>query len=224
MKKSEFISRVVNGLNALNKDTQISKRYILKVGEQTVIDFVSKHLSSGKLTKDLDLITHIECLPLEQDDVIKCDIAEFRRCKKLMKSSCKLPRLFSSDFGNSITSVYSIDELIELKPISLQQYRRNLDRRAVEGVNYYYVKDGYLYIPDSDVRRVGVELITINPEEFTLNGCGCYEEEEKCIDIYDTEFILPAKFTDNVIKTVIQEIAFKKQIPVDNNPNLNTNN
>lgn len=220
MKKSEFISRIVNGLNSLNKDARISKRYILKVGQQIVKDFVAKNISNGKLLKDLDLLTHIECFPMETDDIIKCDIVEFRRCKKLMKSTCKLPELFGTDFGNSIMSVYSLDELIEIKPITLSQYRRNLDRQKSD-VIYYYEKDGFLYIPDSSVRRVGVDVLTLSPEEFTLQGCGCNDEKEECIDIYETKFIIPAKFIENVVKTTIQEIAFKKQIPTDTNPNLN---
>lgn len=223
MTKAEFISRIVNGLNSLNKDSRISKRYILKVGQQIVKDFVAKNLSDGKLLKDLDLITHIECLPMEKDDIIKCDIVEFRRCKNLMKSSCKLPELFGTLFGNSIIAVYSIDELVEIKPITIQQYRRNLNRKQAEGVIYYYEKDGYLYIPDSSVRRVGMDVLTLNPEEFTLNGCGCYQEKEDCIDIYNTKFIIPAKFTENVVKATLQEIAFKKQIPTDDNPNLSEN-
>lgn len=220
MTKAEFISRIVNGLNSLNKDSRISRRYILKVGQQIVKDFVAKHIFEGKLLKDLDLLTHIDCFPMGEDNIIRCDIAEFRRCKSLMKSECKLPELFGGAFGNSIISVYSIDELVEIKPITLTQYRRNLDRNKSEGILYYYEKDGYLYIPDSKVKRVGVEIITLNPEEYTLNGCGCFEEDEECIDIYNTKFILPAKFTENVVKATIQEIAFKKQIPTDVNPNL----
>lgn len=221
MKKSEFISRIVNGLNSLNKDSKISRRYILKVGQQITKDFVSKSISDGKLFKDLDLITYIECFPMEKYDKVKCDIIEFKRCGSLMRSECKLPELFGTSFGNSIVSVYSIDELTEIKPISLSQYRRNKDRQLAKDVIYYYEKDGYLYIPDSNVRRVGVEVITLSPEEYDLTGCGCDTKEEECIDIYETKFIVPSKFIENVVKATIQEIAFKKQIPTDNNPNLN---
>lgn len=218
MKKSEFISRVVNGLNAVNKDSRISKRYILHVGTNIVKDFVAKHFQNGKLLKDLDLVTYIDCFPMVKHDTIKCDIVEFKRCKKLMKSECKLPELFGSEMGNSIIAVYSLDESVELKPITLSQYRRNQDRRQSD-VLYYYEKDGYLYIPDSDVKRVGLSVLSLFPEDA---DCGC-EEKDECQDIYDTKFVVPAKFIDNVVKATIQEIAFKKQIPVDVNPNLREN-
>lgn len=223
MKKSEFVSRIVNGLNSLSKDARISRRYILKVGQDIVRDFVSKNLSNGKLLRDLDLLTHIECLPMSKEEVIKCDIVEFRRCNKLLKSTCKLPELFGTDYGNSIVSVYSIDEMVELKPITLTQYRRNQNRNKIEGVLYYYEKNGYLYIPDADVLRVGVDILTLLPEEVLLNQCGCNPPEVECIDIYDTKFIVPSKFIDSVVKATIQEVAFKKQIPTDTNPNLNEN-
>lgn len=224
MTKGEFISRITNGLNALSKDQRISKRYILHVGERIVEDFLAKHLRDGRLTRDIDLITYIDCLRMEPLDMVKCDIIEFKRCHKLMRSVCKLPDIFTADYGNSIVSVYSVDELTEIKPITLQQYRRNLTRRGKADNLFYYEKDGYLYIPDSEVRTVSLELITMKPEQIIDNGCYCEDEEvEECRDIYQERFIIPSKFIDNVVKATIQEVAFKKQIPTDSNPNLNEN-
>lgn len=220
MKKGEFVSRVVNGLNALNKDTRISRRYILNVGTNIVKDFVAKKLTEGMLLKDLDIITTIDCFEMEPDNVVSCGIVEFSRCESLMKSKCKLPELFGGIFGASIVSVTSIDDLTEFKPVSLKQFRRNMDRSTEIGQDYkeYYVKDRYLYIPNSNVRRLNVELITLYPEDVRC----CGQEEEDCVDIYDTKFIVPSKIIDNVVKATIQEIAFKKQIPVDENPNLDS--
>lgn len=224
MTKGEFVSRIVNGLNSLSKDQRISKRYILHVGERIVEDFLAKHLRDGRLTRDIDLITYIDCLRMEPLDMVKCDIIEFKRCHKLMRSVCKLPDIFTADYGNSIVSVYSVDELTEIKPITLQQYRRNLNRRGKADNLFYYEKDGYLYIPDSEVRTVSLELITMKPEQIIENGCHCEDqEEEECRDIYQERFIIPSKFIDNVVKATIQEVAFKKQIPTDSNPNLNEN-
>lgn len=220
MTKGEFVSRVVNGLNALNKDSRVSRRYILHVGTNIVKDFVAKKLTEGLLLKDLDIITNISCLEMVCEDTISCDIIEFKRCESLMKSKCKLPELFGSSFGASIISVTSIDDLTEFKPTTLKQYRRNLDR-----VNYYddefkefYVKDNYLYLPNSNALRVNVELITLYPE--LIRACG--EEQNDCIDVYESKFIVPSKIVDNVVKATIQEIAFKKQIPIDENPNLDS--
>lgn len=223
MKKSEFISRIVNGLKALNKDARISKRYILNVGRDIVKDFVAKNISTGKLVKDLNLITYIDCFPMKPDDTIKCDIVEFKRCKDLAKSVCKLPKMIGADYGNSIVSVYSIDEMTEIKPISLNQYRRNQNRKATDTL-FYYEKNGYLYIPDSKVRRVSLEIITLHPEDVDLSKCSCQEApKEECIDIYDTEFIVPAKFSENVVKATLNEIILQKQMATDTNPNLNEN-
>ena len=224
MTKGEFVSRIVNGLNSLSKDQRISKRYILNVGENIVEDFISKHLRDGRLLKDVDLITYVDCLRMEPLDMVKCDIIEFKRCHKLMRSVCKLPDIFTADYGNSIVSVYSVDELTEIKPIELQQYRRNRERRGKADNLFYYEKDGYLYIPDSEVRTVSLELITMRPEQLAENGCFCDDQEiDECRDIYDEKFIIPSKFIDNVVKATIQEVAFKKQIPTDSNPNLNEN-
>lgn len=220
MTKNEFVSRIRNGLNTINKDQRISNRYILNVGMNIVKDFVSKNLFRNLLTKDTSLITHIECVPMEPLDTIDCDVVEFRRCKSLMVSSCDLPELFETSFGYSILSVHAIDELseIEFKPIDLKQYRRN-QKRDVKNKKFYYVKNNKLYIPDSEARIVSVDLITLFPED--ADKCSCNPKEEDCKDIYESKFIVPSKYIENVVKATIQEIAFKKQIPIDENPNLN---
>lgn len=222
MKKAEFVSRIRNDLNSINKDQRISNRFILNVGMNIVKDFVSKNLFRNLLTKDVSLITYIDCVPMEKIDSIKCDVVEFKRCKDLMVSSCELPELFETSFGYSVLSVNAIDELseVEFKPIDLKQYRRNLNR-PVKNKLFYYVKDNKIYIPDSSVKVVSVSIITLYPED--ADKCSCNPNEDDCKDIYDSKFIVPAKYTENVVKATIQEIAFKKQIPIDENPNLNAN-
>ena len=215
--KGEFVSRVINGLNSLNKDQRISRRYILHVGINIVRDFLGKRITEGLLLRDLNIVTNIDCLEMIPEDTVKCDIIEFKRCKSLMRSKCKLPELFGSSFGASIISVTALDDMTEFKPITLKQFRRNLNREDMEGLFEYYVKDNYLYLPNSNVRRVNVELITLFPED--VKNCG---EEDDCKEVYETEFIVPSKFIDNVVKATIQEVAFKKQIPTDENPNLDS--
>lgn len=206
MKKGEFVSRVINGLNALGKDSRISRRYILHVGKNITKDFISKNIDN---LRDPDLITTISCFKMEEDDVIRCGIAEFRRCKSLMKSVCQLPETLG---GQAIVSVTSLDDHLEFKPTTLKQYRRDRDR----GGYYpeYYLRDGFLYLPNSSVKYISVDLITLDTE----NICSC--ENDECTEVYETEFIVPGKYIENVVKQTIQEVAFKKQIPVDNNPKL----
>lgn len=215
--KGDFVSRVINGLNSLNKDQRISRRYILHVGQNIVRDFLGKRITEGLLLRDLNIVTVIDCLEMVPENTVKCDIIEFKRCKSLMRSKCQLPELFGSSFGASVVSVTALDEMTEFKPITLKQFRRNLDRNNIEGLFEYYVKDRYLYLPNSHVKRVNVELITLYPED--VKSCG---EEDECKDVYETEFIVPSKFIDNVVKATIQEVAFKKQIPTDENPNLDS--
>jgi len=216
--KGDFVSRVINGLNSLNKDQRISRRYILHVGQNIVRDFLGKRITEGLLLKDLNIVTNIDCLEMVSFDTVKCDIIEFKRCKSLMRSKCKLPELFGSMFGASIISVTSLDDMTEFKPITLKQFRRNVEREEIKDLYEYYVKDNYLYLPNSSVRRVNVELITLYPED--VMSCG--KDENDCTDVYETEFIVPSKFIDNVVKATIQEVAFKKQIPTDENPNLDS--
>ena len=43
----EFVSRVVNDLNALNKDARISRRWILSIGRTKVESYVAQRWDDG---------------------------------------------------------------------------------------------------------------------------------------------------------------------------------
>lgn len=212
MTKNEFVSRVLNGLNSLNKDQRISRRYVLEVGRNIVKDILSKHHRDGTLLKDLNIVTEIPCLEMISDSTIDCCIAEFKRCHSLMVSKCELPELV---VGTTVLDVSSIDNMIEFKPTNLKQFRRNLERNGGEEYYEYYIENNRLYLPNSHVKRVNLTLLTLYPED--VKTCG---SEDNCVDIWDSEFIVPGFYLENVVKSTIQEVAFKKQIVTDENPNL----
>ena len=93
MTNAEFVSRVLNGLNSLDKDSRISRRYILHVGRQKSAFYISQKMNDRSLFREDNLYTTLNCFELEKIEVTKCDIIEFRRCKSIMKSKKKLPEL-----------------------------------------------------------------------------------------------------------------------------------
>lgn len=218
MNNKEFVSRVVNGLNSLSKDDRISRRFILHVGRQKATFLISQKLGDRSLYKEDNLYKTLDCFEMESVDVTRCDIIEFRRCKSIMKSKNKLPKLIYSRYGNSLKEVLTIDEEVEFKPITPSQYRRDKNRVGISDYIYYYVKDGYLYLLDTEIERVNLYVLTTNMEDLdAASSCS----EECCKSLWEYEFIIPDKLEEAVVSETIREVSMKKQSPQDENPNMN---
>lgn len=222
MTNAEIVSRVRNGLNSISKDDRISRRYILHVAKQKATFLISQKLNDRSLFREDNLYKTVDCFEMESVDVIRCEILEFRRCKSIMKSKCKLPKLIYSRYGGSLKEVITADGEKEFKPITPSQYRR--DKNRVEGSDYiyYYVKDGYLYLLDTEIELVSLYLISMELDSLE-EGCCCNDNLEECKSLWDYEFNVPDKLEEAVVGEAIKEVAMSKQMPRDENPNSNNN-
>lgn len=217
---SEFTSRVINGLNALSKDDRISRRYILHVGKQKSMFYISQKLNDRSLFREDNIYKTLDCFELERIEAVKCDIIEFRKCNSIMKSKKKLPKLIYSRYGSTLKEVTTVDEEKEFKPTTPSQYRR--DKNRVSGTDYinYYVKDGYLYLIDTEIEIVNLYLLTLDLDDIdNVSACST----PGCKSLWDYEFIVPDKLEELIIAETVKEVSMKKQIPADENPNLNSN-
>jgi hypothetical protein len=219
MDNATAVSRVLNSLNLLSKDMRISRRYILNTLRDKASFLIAQKLGERSLIKEDNIYTTINCFELERIESIKCDIIEFRRCKTIMKSKKKLPKLINSRIGNSLKEVTSVDDEIDFKATTPAQYRRDKERTFSDYV-YYYVKDGYLYILEEEILSVNLYLITLETDKASeVSSCS----EEDCRSLWDYDFTVPDKLLESVFTDTIREISMKFQIPTDENPNLNSN-
>ena len=217
MNNREFVSRVLNGLKSLSKDSMISRRFILKVGQEKSKFLISQKASENSIYRESNLISTLDCFELSKVDIIKCPIIEFRTCKQLMRSKKKLPELIYSKYGASIKEVTSLDGEYLLKYITPYQYRLNKQRKTDSKESYFYIKDRYLYLPDSEIQMVQVALITLDLYDLNeLSECS----DGNCKSAWDYEFICSDKLMEAVISETIKEVAISKQVQEDQNPNL----
>lgn len=215
----EIVSRVINALNLLNKDEHISRRYILSVLKEKTNFAIQQQLEIKALFRDDSLYTWIRCVELQKDDIVKCPIIEFKSCKKIMRSVDKLPKSIYSRYGNSVKVVVSLDGEVIFNKVTPRQYNLN-KKRDTSGVqqDYYYVQDGYLYLPNSDVHMVDVLMLTTDSED--LDGCDNCDE---CKSAWEYEFVGTEKFQEMVIQDTIREVAQRRGIVIDENPNNDSN-
>lgn len=220
MTNSQLVSRVVNGLKALGKDDRISRRWILGIAKQKAEYYISTKLTDRSIYREDNLYTTVECFKLEKVEIIKCDIIEFRTCKNIMKSTKKIPGLVYSKYGNSLKEITSIDYDGNFTATTPKQYRKDKDRQGEDESIRFYVRDGYLYLLDTEVEIVTLYLLSQDTESIN-NISECHEED--CRSLWDYDFVCSSKLTKVVIEETIQEVLGSKQITPDTNPNLDYN-
>ena len=223
MTYGDLISSVVNGFNSTKKDMRIPKRYILSVFKKNAEFIMSQKLRDRSLYREEDLFTWLNCIELKREDIVKCPIIEFKTCKDLMRTKKKLPKILSSIFGYAILLVTTIDGEKEYKIKTLSSYntlkrRSNFDKFKGK---YSYLKDGYLYIPDSDVEAVNILILTLDEDSDEISECS--DPNLKCTSIWDREIKVADKILTPIIQQTVQEISIRFNIPVDENSNLDVN-
>jgi len=219
MKNKELVSRVRQGLNSLNKDSKIPRRYILGVATDIAIFLMAQKFRDRSLFREGNLYRSVDCFELVSIDKYSCDIVEFRSSTNVMKSKKKLPKLVYSRYGSSLKEVTNIDASMDFKKTTPSKYRRDKRRQGYKSEYVFYEKDGYLYLPDTEVSRVALYLYTPNEYDL-LKSSSCNKE---CLNPWELEFICSSKLTNVVLAETIKEVSLRLQIPRDENPNMDSN-
>lgn len=220
MKNNIVVSRVLNGINAINKDARVSKRYILEVAISKATFLMAQKFRDRSIYRESNLFKTLDCLEMEYVDKYKCDIVEFKSCNYVMKSKYKLPELVYTRYGSSLKEVTNIDYSIDFKFTTPFKFRKDKKRQGFGVDKFWYIKDGYLYLPESKVKRLSLSLYTPNTYEIDkLSSC----KSNKCLNPWEYEFSCSSKILEVVIQETIKELVTKLQIPKDENPNMDEN-
>lgn len=218
----EIVSRIENSLNSLTKDTFIPRRYILSVFKSKAEFFMAQKLFDKTLFRETSLFKWVNCVQMVEEDIIKCGKLEFKRCKSLMKSKKKLPKVLWSKYGSSVILVTTIDGEKEYKLISQVDYMNLLKRPNSEKFigKFAIIIDDYLYLPDSEIKMVNILIYTLDEKADDLSDC---KECDDCESYWDKEVLISDKIREVVIQETLKEVSMRLQIPKDENPNSDSN-
>lgn len=222
---NELASRIINNLRANTKDGHISKRFILNIANAKVRFLLAQKLDEMTLFREEGIISTIECFRMKEDDVKRCDIFEFRKCERVMKSCEKIPDGLFGKNGSGILNVTNVDGSKSYHYTSPRQYSNINNRKAFKrpNIQFYVIKDGYLYLPDSRNELVELSMFALKKWELD-EKCDCSRKEDNCKSYLDYEFVCPDRFLDLVVRDTLQEVAsiYRTSIP-DENGNLDEN-
>ena len=220
---ADVVSRVVNGLRALSKDTHVSQRYILSIAKTKARFLMSQKLDEMTLFKESGLISVVDCFPLEPVGPKDCGIVEFESCSSVMRSCKKLPEGLFGKNGSGIINVFNMDESKEYVYITPRGYFQRKDRKYKrKNSSFFTIADGRLLLLDSKNEMVRLFMIALDKDEAnSLSECSPKDNHKSK---WESEFVCPDRFLDLVIRDTITEVAnFYRTTPVDENPNLDEN-
>jgi hypothetical protein len=225
MTNNEFVSTITNILKTNNRDDRISKRFILKLAQDSAQFLISQKLLDRTITLETNLYTTINCFDFEKVEGRDCSNIEFRYCKTLMRSKNKLPKLVFSRLGASIKDIVALDGDYKFVYLDKGQYQRNKNRQySIKDEVYVYLDtDMRLYIPDKEIYTVDITLLTTDNSK--VDECSsCSDKKNKCKSKWDDPFICPDKLIETVKDMVIQRLGMTRQIREDSNPDNKVGN
>lgn len=204
-------SDIQSELRANNIDDRYSFRFLTSKIKDKVKNFVKQDADNRRFYKLPELWKPFP--PIEMKVVDNTEYAlDVPECKTLMKSKKELPKTFSSNYGELIR-IFTINGETQYHLTTKIAYRDIMNREFRDKrIKYAWIEGGFLYIPDSEVQVV--KAMGFN--ESTLSPDGCSKP-------LDEELSVPPYLLDIVKKDIINELLGKKNIHVDEKPNLNSN-
>lgn len=219
MTRLQIVSEIVNVLKLNNKDSRVSRRFILNLLENSATTYISQKFAERTILSEMNLYSYIPCFEFEKVNSKSCDTIEFRLCNTLMKSKKPLPKLIFSRLGSSIREIVSLDGNFTFTFVDEIQYRRNKKRQhKIKNEVYVYLgADNHLYIPDQEIFTVDLTVLTTEVDK--ISECSSCTEEDSCKSKWLYDFIIPQKLIKPIVDDVLQKMGVNRQIRVDQNIN-----
>lgn len=218
----EFASRIVNDLNALNKDAHISRRWLLSIGRTKAESYVAQRWDDGSLLSDRNLITDIKCVEMIYLPIIECCNIDIPRCEMVMRSKHRIPGLIFSNLGPAILTVSNIDNTFFYKYADIKTIRNQAKRVYGNKNKFYFISDRYLYIVNDFIISVNISLFTTKKREASLLSNNC-NYDDRCKSEWEFPFVCPIKLIEYIAAETVKEAITKIQVPTDENPNMDLN-
>ncbi len=220
MSNEEFASLIITTLSSTNKDSKIPRRLALAVGESKAKTYISQKLNDRSLYREVNIYREIPCVEFIEISKVECPIISFRLCDTIYRSKEKIPELLWSKYGHTLKEIRTLDGNKVFLPITASQYRKNKQRsQQATTLNFFY-EDQYVYIVDEPLKMGNLYLLTQDLYELE-QICEC--SDKKCDSVWDFDFVCPDKLEEVIIQETLKQLMVTRQLPKDENPNLNSN-
>lgn len=210
----EIISTVRSMLKSVNIDDRLPSAFIYSKIMDVATLIIKRESETRRIFNSGELFKKIECVEMIDVPSKSCSSLPIP-CKNLKRSKIKIPEAFLSSSG-SIMYVTAINSSEKLYQTNIDKYI-DIAKREFKSKNiFYWISDGYLWIPDSNIKFIDVYILAKdNSEVDKANGV-------KCSRFLDSTTSIPDWMLEDVLRVVIEQIGnITKRIPADENSDLN---
>ncbi len=209
---AEAISRVRNGIKAVDADSFITDRLIYSNILKYAKMFIKRQDGQTTQAKFNSLYKRIPCVDLiEVDKVAAC--CEVQSGVKIKRSKEKLPSILEGFNGPLLRTVASIDGSVEVFRTTPQLYT-SLQKTSGFKYNkkkYYWLLDGYLFIPNVEWDSAQIDGIF----EGSISGLTC---DDECQSVQSQYLNIPSDLFAQIEQQVINDFMRSMQINTDPAP------
>lgn len=217
---SEAISRIRNQIKSVNVDAFVTDRYIFSLILKHISWLIKREDDKGVLRKYSNIFHTLDHFPMI--DVDRADVGCFcitSGCT-IKRSKYKLPPTYDGSYGPIIRSITSIDGTTLLTQTYPSTYQSMIKQKTFKynKTIYYYLLNGYLYIPN-------VTWPAVRVEGLFRSGIGDYncDTEHDCIYRQDEPFSVPMYLFGEMEQNVMKDLSVSIQIPSDNDDDFISN-
>jgi hypothetical protein len=209
---AEAISRVRNGIKAVDADSFITDRLIYSNILKYAKMFIKRQDGQTSQAKFNSLYKRLPCIDLiEVDKVAAC--CEVQSGVKIKRSKDKLPSILEGSNGPLLRTVASIDGSTEVFRTTPQLYT-SLQKTSGFKYNkkkYYWLLDNYLFIPNVEWDSAQIDGIF----EGSLSGLTC---DDVCQSVQSQYLNIPPDLFAQIEQQVINDFLRSSQINTDPAP------
>jgi hypothetical protein len=209
---AEAISRVRNGIKAVDADSFITDRLIYSNILKYAKMFIKKQDGQTSQAKFNSLYKRLPCVDLiEVDKVAAC--CEIQSGVKIKRTKEKLPSILEGSNGPLLRTVASIDGSTEVFRTTPQLYT-SLQKTSGFKYNkkkYYWLLDGYIFIPNVEWDSAQIDGIF----EGSITGLTC---DDECQSVQSQYLNIPPDLFAQIEQQVINDFLRSSQINTDPAP------
>ena len=231
---SQFCSDISTGIKEISADSYVPFRYLYYEAQSIAADYLKKdNDAKRKLSRISEGWSELDCVDLEEIDVIQCADIDVRLCDKMMKSIHKIPETYAYSYGNLINYVASPNFAYFFEPTNPRQWN-NIQKRQYKDKNkyYYFIIDNYIYLPIPKSVDIPIESLRIKGYFMDKREVDIFNNLKKCTDCnkvpeickspLDYEMVIPSYLINDVKMELLNRLT-KTFVPIQSDPYPNLN-
>ncbi len=203
-------SDILSLFNSTNLDDRISYRFVKSLLFDAASVFTKQDSELRRMHKLGNLWKPLNCVKFEDASLNDCYSIG---CTNLKRSAIKIPETYQTGYGYAL-KVFNIDYSKEYIVTQPSLYKEIKNRPFPTKTGYFWFIDDYIWIPDSSIEE-GVILGMFKEHSGDISS--------DCSKPLDSTFSFPDYIITITKQEVAKQLGITKQIPADENPDLNQN-